>query len=201
MEHLSKNNVTREPSPCHTSPCHMMILYRDKQIIEYEDSGRWVECVKYLFKLWEENQNNEALFLRLSTTCWYSLTLDGVELSLIGFEREKIIKILHICYEFFQLTFSENDTCQWMFGYMMEVRPDLFFDCGLEYNSIEEKGKLLIEKSTLQGNELAKLLDDKKRRLSVLQKQKASTKKHIAECFDDVAEVDKYFSEILTMSM
>lgn len=178
-----------------------MILYRDKQIIEYEYSGRWVENVKYLLELWEANRKNEALFLKLSTTCWYSLTLDGVEVSLIDFERKEIGEALRSCFEFFQLTFSENDTCQWIFGYMMETRPDLFFVCGLDYKNVEEMGRLLIKKSTLQGNVLAKLLDGKKRLTNIFPKQKASLKKYISECFDEVTEVDKYFVEILTMSI
>lgn len=178
-----------------------MILYRDKQIMEYEYSGRWVEDVKYLFKLWEANRKNEALFLKLSTTCWYSLTLDGVEISLIDFEREEIGETLRSCFEFFQLIFSENNTCQWMFGYMMETRPDLFFVCGLDYKNAEEMGRLFIKKSTLQGNVLAKLLGGKKHLTNIFPKQKASLKKYISECFDGVTEVDKYFVEILTTSI
>lgn len=178
-----------------------MILYRDKQIIEYESSGYWAENIKYLLKLWKVNQQNVALFLKLSTTCWYSLTIDGVEVSLSDFERKEIGESLHDCFEFFQFTFSENDTCQWMFGYMMEVRPDLFSISGLDYKKVEEMGRLLIKKSTLQGNVLAKLLDGKKHLSNILPKQKASVKKYISECFDDVTEIDKYFVEILTMTI
>ena len=178
-----------------------MILYRDKQIIEYESSGYWAENIKYQLKLWKENQRNEALFLKLSATCWYSLTLDGVEVSLSDFERKEIGESLHDCFEFFQFTFSENYTCQWMFGYMMEVRPDLFFISGLDYKKVEEMGRLLIKKSALQGNVLAKLLDGKKHLINIFPKRKASVKKHISECFDDVTEVDKYFVEILTMAI
>ena len=178
-----------------------MILYRDKQIVKFEDSGHWLENIKYLSKLWGINQNDEAIFLKLSTTCWYVLTLDGVEISLIDFEREEIVQNLLSCFEFFRLNFFKSDTCQWMFGYMMEVRPDLFSACGLDYKSIEEMGQFLIKKSTLQGNELAKLLDGKKCLFNVFSKQKANIKKHIAECFDEGAEVDKYFAEILTMSI
>ena len=57
------------------------------------------------------------------------------------------------------------------------------------------------KKSTLQGNVLAKLLDGKKHLTNIFPKQKASVKKYISECFDDVTEVDKYFVEILTMSI
>lgn len=177
-----------------------MILYRDRQIMEYECSGRWVENVKYLLELWEENQNNEALFLKLSTTCWYTLTLDDVELSLIDFEREEVGEILRGCFEFFQLAFSENATCQWLFGYMMEVRPDLFWVCGTDYKNAEEMGRLFIRKSALQGNRLAKLLDGRKPLLDVFSKEKVNIKKHIDECFDGGTEVDKYFAEILTIS-
>lgn len=178
-----------------------MILYRDKQIIEYESSGYWTKNIKYLLKLWKENQRNESLFLKLSTTCWYSLTLDGMEISLSDFERKEISESLHTCFKFFQFTFSDNDTCQWMFGYMMEVRPDLFFFSGLGYKKIEEMGRILIKKSTLQGNVLARLLDGKKHLTNIFPKRKASIKKHISECFDDVTEVDKYFVEILTMTI
>ena len=83
----------------------------------------------------------------------------------------------------------------------METRPDLFFVCGLDYENVEEMGRLLIKKSTLQGNVLAKLLDGKKQLTNIFPKQKVSLKKYISECFDGVTEVDKYFVEILTMSI
>lgn len=178
-----------------------MILYRDKHIIDYEYSGRWMENVKYLLELWEANQKNEALFLKLSTTCWYSLTLDGVEVSLNDFDKEEISATLRNCFQFFQLFLCENDTCQWIFGYMMETRPDLFFVCELSYENAEKMGRLLIKKSELQGNILAKLLNGKKHLTNIFPVQKASLKKHICECFDEATEVDKYFNEILTMSI
>ena len=177
-----------------------MILYRDKYIIECEHSGRWMESVRYLHDLWRADPKNEALFLKLSTTWWYSLTLEGVEISLIDFERREIDKTLCSCFEFFKLAFSENDNCQWMFGYMMETRSDLFFACGLDYKNAEKIGRLLIKKSMLQGNILAKLLDSKKHLMNIFPKKKQILKKHISECFDGATEVDKYFVEILTMS-
>lgn len=175
-----------------------MILYRDECITEYEQSGQWTNNIKYLTDCFKAQPKNEAVFLKLSVTIWYCLTLDGVELSLFASERESLGQKLRECFDFFVTEFFENDTCQWMFGYMMEVRPDLFFSLDMEYNEIEEQGKNFIKKSALQGNELAKILGGKKTNRNLTSKYKKFLKEKIAESFDESAVVDSYFFEILS---
>ena len=91
---------------------------------------------------------------------------------------------------------------QWIFGYMMEVRPDLFLNCGLEYSDIEKTGKSVIHSSRNKGNILAKLLDDNEyQSLNIVAQYSNNIKTYLTECFDDLWEVDRYFIEILKMNI
>ena len=103
------------------------------------------------------------------------------------------------CFKYLNSAFSANENCQWLFGYMMEVRPDLFLNSGVEYTAIEQQGKIQIEKASKNGNMFAKLLfaldnhSDKE-----IERKRKRVREHISEYFDESQEVDKYFIEILT---
>lgn len=59
-----------------------MILYSDNRIQNFESKNEWIQNITYLKTKWAYNKNNLSLFLKLSVTVWYTLTLDGPELSL-----------------------------------------------------------------------------------------------------------------------
>ena len=179
-----------------------IILYSDEYTRKFELEGKWVDCVKYLHKKWTAERKNVPLFLKLSVNVWYTLTLDGPELSLAKCEYDTLTDMLCNCFEYFNATFYANENCQWLFGYMMEVRTDLFLNLGLEYDTIEQRGKALIEKASNKENLFAQLLfaldnfSD-----NVIESRRKKVREHILEYFDDSQEIDRYFIEILTAAI
>lgn len=179
-----------------------MILYSDEYTRKFEFEGKWINCIQYLHEKWTAERKNISLFLKLSVNAWYTLTLDGSELSLKKGEYDTLTDMLCNCFEYFNATFSTNENCQWLFGYMMEVRTDLFLNSGLEYNTIEQRGKSLIEKASNNENLFAQLLfaldncSEKE-----IERRRKKVREHILEYFDDSQEVDQYFIEILTVAV
>lgn len=179
-----------------------MILYSDEYTRKFELEGKWVNCIQYIREKWTAERKNVSLFLKLSVNAWYTLTLDGLELSLKKGEYDTLTDMLCNCFEYFNATFSTNENCQWLFGYMMEVRTDLFLNSGLEYNTIEQRGKSLIEKASNNENLFAQLLfaldncSDKE-----IERRRKKVREHILEYFDDSQEIDQYFIEILTVAV
>lgn len=179
-----------------------MILYSDEYTRKFEFEGKWINCIQYLHEKWTAEGKNISLFLKLSVNAWYTLTLDGSELSLKKGEYDTLTDMLCNCFEYFNATFSTNENCQWLFGYMMEVRTDLFLNSGLEYNTIEQRGKSLIEKASNNENLFAQLLfaldncSEKE-----IERRRKKVREHILEYFDDSQEVDQYFIEILTVAV
>ena len=155
-----------------------MILYSDEYTRKLELEGKWIDCVRYSHEKLTADRKNVSLFLKLSVNTWYTLTLDGPVLSLKKGEYDTLTDMLCHCFKYFNSAFSANENCQWLFGYMMEVRPDLFLNSGVEYTAIEQQGKIQIDKE----------IERKRKRVS----------EHISEYFDESQEVDKYFIEILT---
>lgn len=177
-----------------------MILYSDEYTRKFELKGKWFNCIQYLHEKWTTERKNTSLFLKLSVNVWYTLTLDGLELSLEKSEYDTLTNMLYNCFEYFNTSFSNNENCQWLFGYMMEVRTDLFLNMGLEYNTIEQMGKSLIEKASNNKNMFAQLLfalDNCSKK--EIERRRKKVREHILEYFDDSHEVDKYFIEILTV--
>lgn len=176
-----------------------MILYSDECTRKLEFEGKWMDCVQYLHEKWTSEKKNVPLFLKLSVNIWYTLTLDGPEISLKKGEYDALTYMLCDCFEYFNTTFSTDENCQWLFGYMMEVRTDLFLNSGLEYDTIEQKGKSLIEKVSNNGNLFAQLLfavdncSDNE-----IEKRRKKVREHISEYFDDSQKIDQYFIEVLT---
>lgn len=179
-----------------------MILYSDEYTRKFEFEGKWINCIQYLYEKWTAERKNIALFLKLSVNAWYTLTLDGPELSLKKGEYDTLTDMQCNCFEYFNATFSTNENCQWLFGYMMEVRTDLFLSSGLEYNTIEQMGKSLIEKASNNENMFAQLLfaldncSEKE-----IERRRKKVREHILEYFDDSQKVDQYFIEILTVAV
>ena len=176
-----------------------MIWYSDERTQSLEASGDWVACVKYIHGEWQTHKDDISIFLKLAVTAWYALTLDGPELSLTEGECKFLEKSLSEAYHYFSDILEQNENSQWLFGYMMTVRTDLFLNSGLEYDVIAKKGELLIEKASGNGNLLAQQLyamenSSKKN----IKKCKNKIKEHILEYFDKTQEVDKYFIEMFT---
>lgn len=103
-----------------------MILYSDVQIRQLESVGKWTQSISYIENKLNTDKSNVPLFLRYVVTAWYVLTLDGPELFLSSDEYARLCEILRNGYVVFESMFAQNCVCQWMFGYMMEVRADLF---------------------------------------------------------------------------
>lgn len=125
-----------------------MILYSDEYTRKLELEGKWIDCVRYSHEKLTADRKNVSLFLKLSVNTWYTLTLDGPVLSLKKGEYDTLTDMLCHCFKYFNSAFSANENCQWLFGYMMEVRPDLFLNSGVEYTAIEQQGKIQIEKAS-----------------------------------------------------
>lgn len=176
-----------------------MILYSDAYTKMFESNGQWITCIKYLYDKWKVNKENISLFLKLAVNTWYTLTLDGPELSLNKDESDALNQGLNESYRFFRISFPNDENCQWLFGYMMTVRTDLFLDSGLEYTAIEQQGETLIEKASKNGNMFAQLLyavDNCSKK--EIEKYRGKVREHISKYFDEGQEADKYFIEILT---
>lgn len=176
-----------------------MILYSNAHTKMLESNGQWITCIEYLHNKWRVNKENISLFLKLAVNTWYTLTLDGPELSLKKDESEELSRALNEAYSFFRASFSHDENSQWLFGYMMTVRTDLFLNSGLEYTVIEQRGEALIKKASINGNMFAQLLYavencSKKE----IEECREKVKGHISEYFDENQEVDSYFIEILT---
>lgn len=175
-----------------------MIFYSNVHTKMLESSGQWIACIEYLHDKWKVNKENIPLFLKLAVNTWYTLTLDGPELSLKKDDYDALDKILNESFSYFRTSFSHDENCQWLFGYMMTVRTDLFLNSGLEYIVIEQRGEALIEEASKNGNMFAKLLYavenySKKK----IKKCREKVKCQISEYFDESQEVDSYFIEIL----
>lgn len=164
-----------------------------------ESNGQWITCIEYLHGKWKGNKENISLFLKFVINTWYTLTLDGPELSLKKEEFIILSQMLNKSYSFFRTSFSHDKNCQWLFGYMMTVRTDLFLNSGLEYTEIEQQGEALIEKASKNGNMFAQLLYAvEKCSKKEIKKCREKVKEHISEYFDESQEADKYFIEMLT---
>lgn len=164
-----------------------------------ESNGQWIICIEYLHDKWKVNKGNISLFLKLAVNTWYTLTLDGPELSLKKDESDALSQVLNESYSSFRTSFSHDENCQWLFGYMMTVRTDLFLNFGLEYTAIEQQGEALIEKASRDGNMFAQLLYAMENYSNKdIKKCREKVKEHISEYFDESQEADKYFIEILT---
>ena len=176
-----------------------MILYSDAHTEMLESNGQWIICIEYLHGKWKGNKENISLFLKFVINTWYTLTLDGPELSLKKEEFITLSQMLNKSYSFFRTSFSHDKNCQWLFGYMMTVRTDLFLNSGLEYTEIEQQGEALIEKASKNGNMFAQLLYAvEKCSKKEIKKCREKVKEHISEYFDESQEADKYFIEMLT---
>lgn len=179
-----------------------MILYSDEYTRELELEKKWIECVRYLHDKWITKKNNVSLLLKLSVNAWYTLTLDGPELSLKKSEYDTLTDMLFDCFLYFNAAFSTDENCQWLFGYMMEVRTDLFLNSESGYDAVERRGKSLIQKASNNGNMFAQLLfaldncSDKE-----IEKRRRRVTEHISEYFDNSQEIDRYFIEILTVKI
>ena len=103
-----------------------MILYSNAYIRMLESNGQWFTCIEYLHNRWKMNKEDISLFLKIAVNTWYTLTLDGPELSLKKEESDALNQMLQKSYSFFRASFSNDENCQWLFGYMMTVRTDLF---------------------------------------------------------------------------
>ena len=175
-----------------------MILYSDAHTKNLESAGQWTACVEYLYCMWKTNRGNAHLFLKLSVDTWYTLTLDGPELTLRKAEFDLLEQILTEAYHYFITSFSTETDCQWLFGYMMTTRTDLFLASGLEYSVIEQQGDDLIAKARSNGSVLAQLLYALgKSSGRDIRKSRETVKKHIDEYFDVTQAVDKYLIEML----
>ncbi len=177
-----------------------MILYSDEYTRKLEFEGKWINCIHYLYEKWMAERKNISLFFKLSVNTWYTLTLDGPELSLEKDEYDVLTDMLCNCFKYFNDSLYANENFQWLFGYMMEVRTDLFLNSGLEYNTIAQMGKSFIEKASNNENIFAQLLfaldncSEKE-----IERRRKKVREHILEYFDDSQEVDQYFIEILTV--
>lgn len=175
-----------------------MILYSDEYTRKFEFKGKWISSIQYLYEKWSADRKNVSLFLKLSVNIWYVLTLDGPELTLKKDEYNALIKKLFNCFEYFKVSLFNNENCQWLFGYMMEVRTDLFLNSEFEYSTIEQMGKTLIEKASNKENMFAQLLfaldncSEKE-----IKRRRKKVREHILEYFDASQKVDQYFIEIL----
>lgn len=175
-----------------------MILYSNAYTQKLESTGQWIACIEYLHDVWNAKKENIPLFLKLAVNTWYALTLDGPELSLKKDESDALIRVLNETYIFFKASFSHDESCQWLFGYMMAVRTDLFLNSGLDYIAIEQQGTSLIEKASKSGNMFAQLLyATENYSKKDIKKCREKVKEHISEYFDESQEVDSYFIEIL----
>lgn len=179
-----------------------MILYSDNQTQSFENKRAWIQNITYVKTKWAYDKNNLSLFLKLSVTVWYTLTLDGPELSLTRNEYADLTEMLYQCYGVFISLFSNDNTCQWIFGYMMTVSPLFFMKTKLSYNTIEETGKKLIKQASDNGDMIAKLLNTlDKISCKDIYKYQIFIKEQINEYFDASQEIDRYFIEILTIAI
>lgn len=178
-----------------------MILYSDEHTKKSEDEGKWIDSVQYLQRQRNTNQENISLFLKLSVNTWYTLTLDGPVLALKKEEYSVLVQMLRDLFSLFKASFSNCENCQWLFGYMMEVRPDLFLHSGLDYNTIEQTGKDLIVKANSKGNIFAQLLFAMENCSNEeITKCREKVRAVIFNCFDNSQAVDRYFIEVLTIA-
>jgi hypothetical protein len=175
-----------------------MILYNDDNTRYLEKSGNWVDCVQYLIEKWQVNKENVPIMLKLSVNAWYTLTIDGSEISLNRKERDFLSQTLLEVYRYFIACFEYNVTCQWIFGYLMIVRTDLFLSLDLDYLVIEHQGESLIEKASKSGDLFAQLLYARnymtKKEFSRIN---SKIKENLQEYFDKNEVVDSYFIEVL----
>ena len=178
-----------------------MILYCDIHTKKMEDSDEWKKCVEYLNVKWIHEKNNRSLFLKVAVNSWYTLTLDGVEIELCQKDADSLMQILNQTYLLFQKLFFKDETCEWIFGYMMLVRADLFLNLDSDYIEIEKKGIALLKKACEKENVFAKLIYAIE---FSSQKEVKKYRNEVISCidkyFDAKQKVDSYFIEMLTCS-
>lgn len=78
-----------------------MILYSDAHTKMLESNGQWITCIEYLHDKWKVNKEDISLFLKFAVNTWYTLTLDGPELSLKKEESDVLNQMLNKSYSFF----------------------------------------------------------------------------------------------------
>lgn len=175
------------------------LFYSDKKTLDSESNEDWLGSAEYCFDKWKSQTENISVFLKTAVTAWYALTLDGVDLSLTKSECERLGLILCDTYSYFTANLTNDVNCQWLFGYMMTVRPDLFLDSGEKYSRLECEGERLIEQASESGNVFARLLSAVNHgRKKEIKQCREAVRACIFDFFDPTREVDSYFIEVLT---
>lgn len=175
-----------------------MIFYFDEEIQQLEIKEKWIESVRYLHRLWIKNKDDVRLFRKLSINIWYTLTLDGFQISLSKDEFDTLLKMLSNSLEYFQTVFLDDDVCQWLFGYMIEVGILFIGMLGFNWDEIEKIGKDLIKKSARSGNIIGNILNARNNGTQEdVIKYREKLQKQLKDYFNEESEVDRYFIEIL----
>lgn len=172
-----------------------MIFYSDEHINYLEKNNKWIESIDYLYQKWLKEKNDILLFRKTAINMWYTLTLDNIDINLDNNQKNNISKKLCEFYTIYQNNFTNDNTCEWLFGYMMEVQPILFLNFSFNIEKIENIGKNLIKSSSDKGNLIARILHSDKKLKKELKYN--DLEKIIKEDFDSNNEIDKYFIEIL----
>lgn len=175
-----------------------MVFYSDKKVEEYESQEKWIESVGYLHRLWINNQNNLLLFRKLAINVWYTLTLDHCSISLENEERDELLNLFLECFQYFYTNHFNDSNCQWLFGYMLEVRTDLIYMLGFKWDDMVSKGKDLIKVSAESGNVIANILHARNLELKEeIKKYREKLKSKLSDYLNEKLEVDNYFVWIL----
>lgn len=175
-----------------------MVFYFDKMLEEYESQEKWIESVRYLNRLWINNQNDLLLFRKLAINAWYTLTLDHCSIFLTNEETDELLNLLLECFQYFYTNYFNDSNCQWLFGYMLEVRTDFICMLGFNWDAMVSKGNELIKDSAKSGNIIANILYARNLELKEeMKKYQEKLKSKLSDYLNEKREVDNYFVGIL----
>ena len=96
---------------------------------QLEKEHKWKQVISLLKNNWCQDKNNIDIMLRLAMECWYILSnWDILDLESSYLEFDSIQSILIETYHYFLNTHSKDDKCLSIFGYMMSLFPNYFYD-------------------------------------------------------------------------
>ena len=184
-----------------------MIFIEIQNLQELEKEHKWKQVISLLQNNWCQDRNNIDIMLRLATECWYILSnWDILDLESSYLEFDSIQSILIETYHYFLNTHSKDDKCLSIFGYMMSLFPNYFYDghdkTGKMFFEYENQGKDMLKlayrnepenmfyKALYLGatSKLSKLIESTKKELRYI----------LPNLFPNNTEIEKYFREVLS---
>lgn len=184
-----------------------MIFIEIQNLQELEKEHNWKQVIALLQNNWYQDKNNIEIMLRLATECWYMMSnWDFFDLEGSGLEFNRIQAILIDTYDHFTGAHINSNKCFSIFGYMMSLFPNYFYDgndkTGKMFLEYEDQGKDMLKLAYRNEPEnmlyKALYLGATSKSSKLIENTKKELKYILPNLFPNNTEIEKYFREVLS---